>query len=122
MAAGGCLWPLADGHHFPKADVRAAGFGKSRHSDSEASKGHELPLIVSASDGSVRPKPAVNLGGKLRAICALLCVDVTCSELERSNFYPSSDSIPNWPLRNASLTNDDARILVACKNIFIVYP
>jgi hypothetical protein len=38
------FWPIADGHDFPKADTRAAGFGKSSRSAWAASKGQDLPL------------------------------------------------------------------------------
>jgi hypothetical protein len=45
-AATGRFWPIAAVQYFPKAVIRAAGFGKSSRSSSVRRKGQNLPLGV----------------------------------------------------------------------------
>ena len=56
--ANGRLWPFAAPRDFPKADVRAAGFGKSSHSTWVRRKGQYLSLELL---GNI-PKLATQLG------------------------------------------------------------
>ena len=51
------FWPIAAVQHFPKADTRTAGFGKSRRSTRAVSFGREIDIL----SGKYWPKSVIRI-------------------------------------------------------------